>query len=654
MMMSALSEDVRQWLTNERCLASNIIKRAQLQMAKNYGKSYLAIPHTKGSLKLRRLDKCDKHEKWQFVGGKQIDIYGLQFWEEQRKEAYLVEAELGCLLLLGYGLNAASPTTGVKSCEACIKQLPHSLETLVLCLDNDDAGRAECKRIAQRERESLKPLKIRYLNWGSRTEKDVTELALTCKKDGTDFLQTLDSLIEDYPLPRETVSSVEHKADEKNMHAALVIQDPFGVLNTPNIVKMNVTTDSVSDNPSSLSVKPSEVWTIEEVLERTRKVGHIDEHVEVAMAAYLSKNLVRKNPIWILIVGAPSSNKTELVSLFRGFQDVVMIDALTGNPFVSGSRETKAEKAFDLLAQLHNSCYIVKEYTSFFSQSEETVKKLLGDMTAIYDGTFTKHSPTRGTITYNASFSHIGCVTPEALRKRQQYMNMIGPRFLMLRYRALSEPERDAALINAWGEGFNENVLAARRAVKEFMTSLREGIKVNAVRPSVPADIQGKIDMLAKFTARTRGIVHTEKDTFKDDEGEEVTHMITADVQIEEPFRAQNQFRALCTGLTIIRGKAEATEAELATLYRVALDSMPQNRADALTVFRTQPTVTAKEAAELLQRHQKTIRRHLDELTTLGVLQKEKEEMESLAGRLTFPSWRYSPVDQFSSIVCGK
>lgn len=621
-MFSALSDGTQRWLTDERCLSAELIKRAGLQEAEHYGNHFLAIPHTPASWKLRRMGPCEKHEKWQFLPGKMIDAYGMGLWVEEKTEIYLTEGELDCLVLLGCCLNAITPTTGVQSCDTCINALPLYVETLVVCIDNDDAGRKECARIALQERESLKPLKIRYVTWRDRKEKDISELALACKREGADFLQTLHSLVEDYPSPAEATSTTPD---------ALPVVISIGTGATP--------------------ADAQEVWTIGGILERTRKVGHVDEHVEVAIAAYLSKELVKKNPIWLLIVGPPSSNKTELVSLLRRVNDVVMIDALTSNPFVSGSRETKKEKAFDLLAQLHNSCYIVKEYTSFFSQSEETVKKLIGDMTAIYDGTFTKHSPTRGTITYNASFSHIGCVTPEALRKRQQYMNMIGPRFLMLRYRAMSEPDKDVALQNAWGEGFEESVAEARQAVQEFIILLRETVRSDAPRPTVPHEIKAKLNVLAKFTARTRGIVHTEKDTFKDDDGEEVTHTITADVQIEEPFRALSQFRTLCIGLAIVRGKPEVTHAELATINRVALDSMPQNRADVLTVFLSQASVTAKEAGELLQRHPKTIRRHLEELVTLGVLQKEKEG-DTEAEMIAFPAWRYRPVDQFSSIIC--
>ena len=622
MMFSSLSDDTLRWLTDERCLSTEIIKRSGLQEAEHYGKCSIAIPHTPNSWKLRRLGPCKKHEKWQFLPGKMIDAYGMGLWIVEKTEVYLTEGELDCLLLLGCELNAVTPTTGVKSCDTCINTLPLYMESLVLCLDNDDAGREECARIALQELKSLKPVKIRYVTWRGRSEKDVSELALACRREGVDFLGILHSLIEDYPLPTTITAAPD--------------------------VRSELPAIGVSPKP----VEAQTMSTIESVLETTRKVGHIDEHVEVVIAAYLSKELVRKNPIWLLIVGPPSSNKTELVSLLRKISDVIMIDALTSNPFVSGSKETKQEKVFDLLAQLHNSCYIVKEYTSFFSQSEETVKKLLGDMTAIYDGNFAKHSPVRGTITYNASFSHIGCVTPEGLRKRQQYMNMIGPRFLMLRYRALSELDRDVALENAWGEGFEENIVEARRAVQDFIVLLRDNARSNGPRPVVPRDIQARINLLAKFTARTRGIVHTEKDTFKDEEGEEVTHTITADVQIEEPFRALSQFRTLCIGLAIARGKQEVTQAEYATLNRVALDSMPQNRADVLTVFRTLATVTAKEAAIKLERHPKTIRRHLEELVTLGVLQKEKEG-DAETQIIAFPAWRYRPVDQFSSIICG-
>jgi hypothetical protein len=44
----------------------------------------------------------------------------------------------------------------------------------------------------------------------------------------------------------------------------------------------------------------------------------------------------------------------------------------------------------DLLPLLDNKCFIVKDLNTLFSMNEESVKKILGDLTSIFDGQFEK------------------------------------------------------------------------------------------------------------------------------------------------------------------------------------------------------------------------------------------------------------------------
>jgi len=104
---------------------------------------------------------------------------------------------------------------------------------------------------------------------------------------------------------------------------------------------------------------------------------------------------------------------------------VFYLDSLTENAFVSGGRGDTA----DLLPLVNEKCLIIKDFTTTLSQREEAVRKILGDLTSIYDDSFVKHSPSRGTISYHSFFSILGCVTPQALNNHQRYVSQIGPRF---------------------------------------------------------------------------------------------------------------------------------------------------------------------------------------------------------------------------------
>lgn len=382
---------------------------------------------------------------------------------------------------------------------------------------------------------------------------------------------------------------------------------------------------------------------LDDLLQATRAIGLIDDDlVEVVLAAYISKEIERRNPIWLMLVGNPSSNKTQLVTLLSKTPDTVMLDVLTTNPFISGLG--KKDNPQDLLPQLNGSCFIVKDYTSFFGRSEETVKQLLSDLVSIYDGTFSKHSGARGTVKYEASFSHIGCVTPMGLNMRQRYMNMVGPRFLVVRVSELTEEQRDACFDIAWASDFTERVRAAAEISSRYVVALCEGIRSYGLQlQPVSPEIRQQLNTLAELVARARGEVRTKTQQFETEEGETKTFEEVEDIQREEPFRALHQLKALCRSLAVVRGKEEVGQQEFLTVKRVALSSMPVQRAEALSAFLAEPRITAKEASDILGKNYKSIKRHLDQLHHLGVLDKERDT----DGK----TWIYEPHPKFRSLI---
>lgn len=379
-----------------------------------------------------------------------------------------------------------------------------------------------------------------------------------------------------------------------------------------------MTTESTNEKQTS--------YELQDILEKTRKIGLMQDYiVEVALATYISKDLEPRNQLWLMVVGNPSSNKTKLVSLLKGADDVYTLDTMTTNPFISGMG--KKDDPQDLLPLLQNKCLVIKDYTGFFSRSDDTVKQLIGDMVSIYDGEYAKHSGARGTVKYETSFSHIGCITPAGLNQRIRYMNMMGARFLFLRIPALSDEEKEYCLSLSWNEDFRKWEKEAGAAVVSFVNAIGAYLKEHgkSLEP-IEKSLQVRLNQIAEFTARSRGVVHTKDATWTDDDGNTKKYTEITDIQIEQPFRALNQFRVLCESLAIIRGKEQVTDAEVNTTLKVALSTMPVDRADALSVFHKQERVTAKEASDILSKNYRTVKRCLDELKSLGVLVVEHED----------------------------
>jgi len=398
-----------------------------------------------------------------------------------------------------------------------------------------------------------------------------------------------------------------------------------------------VGTQTPRSNDASSSV------ILADILLLTKRIGLLDDSlVEIVLAVYISKEIDRSNPLWMMLVGNPSSNKTQLVSLLSKARDTYMLDVLTANPFISGM--SKKDKPQDLLPLLDGKCFIVKDFTSFFGRSEETVKQLLSDMVSIYDGNFSKHSGARGTVRYEATYSHIGCITPMGLSMRQQYMNMVGARFLTIRVPELKEEERARCFDIAWSTDFKTRVSEASEAASALVTTLCDVIRAKGVQLApVPKNIQDDINLLAELVARARGEVRTKSQKFVNEEGEEISYQEIEDIQIEEPFRAMHQLKTVCQSLAILRGEKEVTDEEVKTAKRIALSSMPTHRAEVLGAYRMEAKLSAKEVSDVLGKNYKTVKRHLDQLLHLKVLIGEKDH----DGKTT----KYYPDPKFEKLI---
>src|SRR5262245_38436482 len=117
--------------------------------------------------------------------------------------------------------------------------------------------------------------------------------------------------------------------------------------------------------------------------------------IELALAVATSLSVSRQDEtalVWLLVAGAPSSDKTQTIMLLRELPYAYYLDTLTENSFVSGYLDPKTGiPAQDLLRELDGRCLLIKDLTTRFSLREDKVKKILGDLQSIYDGEYTKY-----------------------------------------------------------------------------------------------------------------------------------------------------------------------------------------------------------------------------------------------------------------------
>jgi hypothetical protein len=91
--------------------------------------------------------------------------------------------------------------------------------------------------------------------------------------------------------------------------------------------------------------------------------------------------------------------------------------------------------------------------------------------------------------------------------------------------------------------------------------------------------------------------------------------------QREGPFRVQQQLRNLARGLARAHGRTRVTEHELELVRRVALSSLPSDRADVIAVLPLHPDgLSVKACADGIRKKEDRARERLEELAELGLL----------------------------------
>lgn len=363
-----------------------------------------------------------------------------------------------------------------------------------------------------------------------------------------------------------------------------------------------------------------------EAMDAISKIGIVDRSVlDLVIATYIAAKLRTIPPIWLMLVGAPSSFKTELVRLID-LPEIYSLDTLTENAFASGYVRPDGTDPDDLLPRLDGKCFVIKDLTTLFSLKEDTIKKILGDLTSIFDGKYEKFTATRGEVRYFSQFSMVTCITPAILSKHHNYMHQLGGRFFFIRVPELSPDMLKQGHVIAWdATNREERIKYARQIVSTYCHQLSEKAIVlyPKIQPEAPA-IQEWINIAADFIARARGTTTTKHLSFeKETEGtgkEKIDYYEVSNPQIEQPWRILNQLRSLARVLAVMRERTEVTQAELESLKAITISSMPIDRAVVVAELLREDKLIPREVGERINKSAKTAGRDLKELVALGLV----------------------------------
>jgi hypothetical protein len=359
--------------------------------------------------------------------------------------------------------------------------------------------------------------------------------------------------------------------------------------------------------------------TLDETIAIFRRWLYLDDPSAVcALAAALVANRAPGDPVWLLLVCAPSTGKTEILSAAMGLSWVTAAAKVTEASLLSGTakRERSAGATGGLLRQIGEfGVLLCKDFTSILAQNNDTRAEAMAALREVYDGRWDRPVGTDGgrVLSWTGKCGLIGGVTP-ALDQYGQVLSSLGDRFLLLRL-----PDAPVEDVGAAALRHGDQEFQMRRELRDALTGLVDHADLRRVnRPLVPGE-QRRLIRLAAYTARARTAVV--RDGFRQD--------VVFLPQVEGPGRLVKAYARLLGGLEAI-GCVE--EVAWATLTRIAIDCAPALRTKVIRelVARQRPVRTS-EIAAAIETVTKTASRHLEDLSIICLADHTKQSAASNA-----------------------
>lgn len=328
----------------------------------------------------------------------------------------------------------------------------------------------------------------------------------------------------------------------------------------------------------------------------------IDVEAVEAILAVMLANLLDGDPVWLMLVGPPSTGKTVILSPLDGIWGAVILSALTPNTLLSGWKGTKSASLLNRLGK--RPIIVIKELGTLLS-NKNTRAEVFAQLREVYDGYYAKSFGTgksekwEGHATLLVGFtSAIDLYSLDSL---------LGERFVRVRLGAPVDPVEQALR----GASVENDVAEARKALKRSYRLALNGAKADLSRVSLSACTQEKLARVAAFIAMARTEVPRSA----------YGGQVQIPPETEGTPRIMQSLMKLAVGVAALRGETDLEDLSLA--HRVALETVPEPRRSIIRKALEICLVDGRELTVAAVRGftgETTTRNVVDDLTRIGVL----------------------------------
>jgi DNA-binding transcriptional ArsR family regulator len=323
-----------------------------------------------------------------------------------------------------------------------------------------------------------------------------------------------------------------------------------------------------------------------------------------AVLGAVAANRLSGDPVWLLLVGSPSSGKSEILQAVGSLPDVYPTATLTEAGLLSGTPKREKDKGATggLLRVIGNyGIILAKDFGSVLSLHHDSRAQVLAALREVYDGEWTRTMGTDGgkTLSWSGKVGLLAGCTP-TIDRHQAVMGAMGERFVLLRL----PDEADA-------HEQGRKALAHSKHSEQMRTELSAAVAtLFEQRPAEPPERSEhdseRLVNLAVLVVRCRSAV--ERDGY------------TREVELipgpEAPARLVIVLDHLLDGLLAL---GTAPEVAWHVVQTAALDSIPALRRKAMTALLADGEMRTAELAEAIGYPLRTSERTLDDLVAHGI-----------------------------------
>lgn len=367
----------------------------------------------------------------------------------------------------------------------------------------------------------------------------------------------------------------------------------------------------------------------------------------IAAFGALTANMLVGDPCWLMIVGPPGDGKSEILNSLLGVGQVYEEASIKGEAsFLSGTG--KKDRAKDATGGIlrkvsRHGAVIFNDFTSVLGRNMNDRREILDVLKEIYSGRWTRSVGSDGgrSMHWTGKIALLAGCTHE-IDQHAAVITAMGERWVYYRTRSTDS------------DGFNKSMRAIGNAtnavwrdelrglVADYFTE--QGLEFGVAQERRPLETAESMRLIAMAQVISRVRSTVVRDSYSKE--------IVSTASKEGPTRLSVTLGQLLVGIERL---GVDTERAWQTVGRVALDTLPPRRevviraigGDRGSAGAWRPdggedrTATIEEISEIAKISKAVVRRDVEDLQRLGVVEVEQESMDNgaLRNRVKLTEW---------------